>query len=77
MAKRAITQEGMVWRIILTILIPALLLIGAFVYVAFYANGYDLFQKIVIVVVALIASGAIISILWVTWAGGKGLIKVQ
>jgi hypothetical protein len=66
---------GMTWKIVLTLLIMAVFLIGSLVYVGFYANGYSLFQKIVVFLIALIAAGVIISIMWVVWAGSKGLIR--
>ncbi|MDE1865940.1 MAG: hypothetical protein KGH94_04870 [Candidatus Micrarchaeota archaeon] len=60
--------EGMVGRIIATILIIALFVGGSLLYVAFYSSGFTLFQKIVVVIVAFIAGAALISILWVLWS---------
>ena len=37
-----------------SVLIPAILLVGSLVWVAFYASGYSLFQKVVIVIIAMI-----------------------
>ena len=69
------TPTGMVWRIVLTIITMAGFLIGSLIYVAFYTSGFSLFQKIVVVLVALILAGTIVSIAWVTWAGRRGMIK--
>ncbi len=57
------TASGMVWRIVGTIL----------VFTAF-PNGYSLFQKIVVVLVALILAIATVAIMWVSWAGRRGWI---
>jgi hypothetical protein len=62
------TPAGMAARVIATILIIAVFLAGSLLYVAFYSTGYGIFQKIVIVLVALIVAVALISILWVAWA---------
>ncbi len=64
--------EGMVWRVALTIGIVAAFLVGSLLYVGFYAEGYSLFQKIIVVVVALVVALAIIAIAWTTWAGKYG-----
>ncbi len=63
------------WRIVFTILAGTAFLVGSLVYVAFYAIGYDLVQKIVVVLVALIVAAAAISIVWVTWAGRRGMMR--
>ncbi len=63
------------WRIVLTILTVSAFLIGSLVYVAFYTAGFSLFQKLVVVLVALILAVTIVSLVWVTWAGRRGLIR--
>jgi len=75
MAKGTVSQGEMVWMSVVAMLIPAVLLIGSLIYVAFYATGYSLFQKIVIVIVALIAVGVAEALLWMVWAGRKGLMR--
>ena len=74
MPKGADLRKEMVWMSALSALIPAILLIGALVYVAFYATGYSLFQKVVIVIIALIVMAAAEALLWLAWAGSKGLM---
>ncbi len=66
--------KGLLWRIIFTILVGAASLISALVYVAFYALGYSTFQKVAVVLIALIAAGAAISIVWVSWSGRRGIM---
>ncbi len=77
MAKGTVSQGEMIFMTVVAMLIPAVLLIGSLVYTAFYANGYTLFQKIVVVIIALIIVGVAECILWVVWAGRKGLMGWQ
>jgi hypothetical protein len=63
---------GLMWRIIGTIIAFSAFLIGSLIYVGFYASGFDLGQKIIVVVVALIIAFAAIAIMWVTFAGRRG-----
>jgi hypothetical protein len=65
---------GMVWRIVGTILVFTGFLVGSLIYVGFYTSTYDLFQKIVVVLVALILAIATVAIMWVSWAGRRGWI---
>jgi hypothetical protein len=74
MPKGNASQGEMMWMSVVSVLIPAIFLVCSLVYVAFYADGYSLFQKIVIVVVALIVVGAAEALLWMVWAGRKGLL---
>ncbi len=69
--------RGMVWRVVLTIITLAAFLAGSLIYVAFYTGGFSIFQKIVVVLVALILAGTIVSIAWVTWAGRRGILHGQ
>ncbi len=55
-----------IWRSVLTLVIVAVTLIGSLAYVAFYATGLSLFQKVVIVLIALIVAGVIAGIIWMT-----------
>ena len=75
MAKGKVSQSEMIWMTVIAILIPSILLIGALVYVAFYAGGFSLFQKLVIALIALIIVCVAESILWMIWAGKKGLMN--
>lgn len=66
---------GLMWRIIGTIIAFSSFLIGSLIYVGFYASGFDLGQKIIVVVVALIIAFAAIAIMWVTFAGRRGWMR--
>lgn len=66
---------GLVWRTVMTIIIAALFLIVSLIYVGFYANGYTLFQKIVVVIIAIIIAWTIIAVFWITWAGKRGYMN--
>ena len=68
------TARGMIARIIGTIVTLAVFLIGTLIYVGFYTNGYSLFQKIVVFLVGFILAIAVVSIMWVAWAGRRGWI---
>jgi hypothetical protein len=68
------SAHGMVSRIIGTIVTLAVFLIGTLIYVGFYTNGYSLFQKIVVFLVGFILAIAVVSIMWVAWAGRRGWI---
>ncbi len=60
------------WRIIGTILAFSGFLIGSLIYVGFYTSGFDLGQKVIAVLVALIIGFAAVAIMWVTFAGRRG-----
>ncbi len=67
--------RGLVGRIIFTILTLAAFLAGSLIYVAFFTGGFSVFQKVVVVLVALIISVTLVSVAWVTWAGRRGMIR--
>ena len=69
------SPKGMVSRIVLTIITLAGFLVGSLIYVAFYTSGFDLYQKTVVVLVALIIAVTIVALVWVTWAGRRGMIR--
>ena len=66
---------GLMWRIVGTILAFSAFLIGSLIYVGFYTTGFDLGQKIVVVLVALIIAFAAVAIMWVTFAGRRGWMR--
>ena len=68
------TSNGMIWRIIGTILVFTAFLVGSLIYVGFYAGSYDLFQKVIVVLIAFILAIATVAIMWVSWAGRRGWI---
>ena len=61
-------------RVVLSIITLAAFLVGSLIFVGFYTSGYDLFQKIVVVLVAMIIAFAALAIVWVTWAGRRGMM---
>lgn len=63
------------WRIVGTILAFSAFLIGSLIYVGFYTTGFDLGQKIIVVLVALIIAFAAVAIMWVTFAGRRGWMR--
>jgi len=76
MAKRTVSMNlDIVWMSVISTLIPAVLLIGALVYVAFYASGYSLFQKIVVVIISLIVICVAEALIWMVWAGKRGFMR--
>jgi hypothetical protein len=66
---------GLMWRIIGTIVAFSAFLVGSLIYVGFYASSFDLTQKIIVVLVALILAFAAIAIMWVTFAGRRGWMR--
>jgi hypothetical protein len=61
-------------RVVLSIITLAAFLTGSLIFVGFYTSGYDLFQKIVVILVAMIIAFAALAIVWVTWAGRRGMM---
>jgi len=66
---------GLMWRIIGTIITFSAFLVGSLIYVGFYATGFDLGQKVIGVVVALIIAFAAVAIMWVSFAGRRGWMR--
>ena len=70
--------RGLMARAVLSIITLAAFLVGSLIFVGFYTSSYDLFQKIVVVLVAIIIAIAALAILWVTyagrWAGRRGMM---
>jgi hypothetical protein len=67
-------SQSLLSRIIGTIIVFAGFLVGSLIYVGFYAKDYNPFQDFVVVAVALIIALAAIAIMWVTFAGRRGLM---
>ena len=65
-------------RAVASIVTLAAFLAGSLIFVGFYTSDYDLFQKIVVVLVAMIIAIAALAILWITyagrWAGRRGMM---
>ncbi len=74
MEKVSQMQRGLMARVVLSIITLAAFLAGSLIFVGFYTSGYDLFQKIVVILVAMIVAFAALAIVWVTWAGRRGMM---
>src|SRR3989442_13727147 len=74
MEKVSQMQRGLMVRVVLSIITLAAFLAGSLIFVGFYTSGYDLFQKIVVILVAMIIAFAALAIVWVTWAGRRGMM---
>jgi hypothetical protein len=78
MEKEDHMPRGLVARAVLSIVTLAAFLVGSLIFVGFYTSGYDLLQKVVVVLVAMIIAIAALAILWVTyagrWAGRRGMM---
>jgi hypothetical protein len=64
--------RGVLWRIIGTIITLTAFLVGSLIYVGFYAVDFNLVQKVIVVLVALILAIAAVAIIWVSFAGSRG-----
>jgi hypothetical protein len=60
-------------RVVVSIIVFFGLLIFAIIYVAFFAISYSLFQKIAVILVAILAATAILGAMWASW--GINLMK--
>ena len=67
-------RSGLMLRVILSILILAGFLVGSLIYVGFYTESFSTLQKIISILVAMIIAFAILAIVWVTWAGRRGMM---
>lgn len=67
MEKTTKMYRFMLWRGIATMFVVGILLIGALIYVGFYANGYSVAQKVIVVLIALIIGALAVSTLWMLW----------
>ena len=69
------TPPGLAPRVVVSIIVFFGLLIFAIIYVAFFASSFSLFQKIAVILVALLAAAAILGAMWASWGInlGKGL----
>jgi len=67
-------RSGLMLRVILSILIFAGFLVGSLVYVGFYTEGFSTLQKVISILVAIIIAFTILAVVWVTWAGRRGMM---
>lgn len=61
------TPPGLAPRVVVSIIVFFGLLIFSIIYVAFYAVSYSLFQKIAVILVAILAATAILGAMWASW----------
>ena len=61
------TPPGLSLRIVVSIILFFGSLIFAIIYVAFFAISYSLFQKIAVVLVAILVAIAILGAMWASW----------
>jgi hypothetical protein len=67
---------GLGMRVVVSIIVFFGLLIFAIIYVAFYAMSFSLFQKIAVIIVAILAASAILGAMWASW-GIKTFSKLE
>jgi hypothetical protein len=67
-------RSGLMLRAILSILIFAGFLVGSLIYVGFYTDTFNTIQKIISILVAMIIALTILAIVWITWAGRRGMM---
>ena len=61
------TPPGLALRIVVSIIVFFGLLIFAIIYVAFFAISFSLFQKIAVIVVAILVATTILGAMWASW----------
>jgi hypothetical protein len=61
------TPPGLAPRVAFSIIVFFGLLIFSIIYVAFFAASFSTFQKIVIIVVAILVATAILGAMWASW----------
>jgi len=58
---------GLALRVVVSIIVLFGLLIFAIIYVAFFASTISLFQKIAVILVAILVATAILGAMWASW----------
>ncbi len=61
------TPPGLAPRVVVSIIVFFGLLIFAIIYVAFFASTFSLFQKIAVILVAILVATAILGAMWASW----------
>ncbi len=61
------TPTGLAPRVVVSIIVLFGLLIFAIIYVAFFASTFSLFQKIAVILVAILVATAILGAMWASW----------
>lgn len=71
-------SEGMGWRVAFTILTFFASIIGIIVWLFFYANNFNVYQNIAVIVVILLSFIATMGAIWASWGmryGARGTEK--
>jgi len=59
--------SGLGLRVVVSIIVLFGLLIFSIIYVAFFAISFSLFQKIAVILVAILVATAILGAMWASW----------
>jgi antibiotic biosynthesis monooxygenase (ABM) superfamily enzyme len=62
-----VTPPGLAPRVSISIIVLFGFLIVSIIYVAFFAESFSLFQKIAVILVAVLVVTAILGVLWASW----------
>ncbi len=60
------------WSILLSILGPVAWLSFTLVYVGFWAQGFSVFQSVIVILVSLLLLGGVLGAAWTVWGTGPG-----
>ena len=63
---------GLALRVAVSIIVFFGLLIFSIIYAAFYSMSFSLFQKIAVIVVAILVAIAILGVVWSSWGINSG-----
>ena len=66
---------GLMVRVVLSIIILTGFLVGSLILVGFYEPSFTTLQKVVTIIVTIIIAFAALGIVWVTWAGRRGMMR--
>ncbi len=61
------TPPGLAPRVVVSIIVFFGFLIFSIIFVSFYAVSYSLFQKIAVILVAILAATAVLGAMWASW----------
>ena len=62
------------WRVTASIIGPVAWLSFTLLYVGFWAQGFSLFQSVVVVLVSALLLGGVMGSLWTWWAPSRGFM---
>ncbi len=63
---------GLASRVAASIIVFFGLMIFAIIYAAFFASSFDLFQRIAIIIIAILVAIAILGAMWASWGINYG-----